>query len=119
MSNVSDLLKSKVFNLGARYSSYTEIASMLGTKSWTVAGIKITFSGYTSHGTLAYGISKGFTPTLIKNILNNGTVTKVAYGNGYQIRVLYPYNGQTLGIVLDANPGIYNFGKIVTYLTNY
>jgi len=84
-----------------------------------IAGIKIAFSGYTSHGTTAYGMSKGLSPSLIKNILNNGRVIEVPYGNGYQLRVLHPYNGQSLGIVLDANPGTYNFGKIVTYLTNY
>lgn len=119
MSDISVTLRNKVFTLSAQYSAYSEIALMLGSKSWTVAGVKITFSGYTNHGTLAYGMSKGFTSSLIKNILNNGTVTKVAYGNGYQLRILYPYNGKTIGIVVDANPGTYNFGKIVTYLTDY
>lgn len=54
--------------------------------------------------------------SLIKNILDNGTVANVGYGNDYQLRILYSYNGKT---VVDANPGTYIFGKIVTYLTDY
>ncbi|MGM0947239.1 MAG: hypothetical protein ACQEW9_18845, partial [Bacteroidota bacterium] len=69
--------------------------------------------------TIAYGMSKGFSPSLIKTILNNGSIIKVPYASGHQIRILHPYNGKTIGIVIDATPGTRNFGKIVTYLTDY
>lgn len=39
--------------------------------------------------------------SLIKNILDNGTVANVGYENDYQLRILYSYNGKT---VVDANP---------------
>jgi hypothetical protein len=118
-NNVSSELKNKIFSLSTRYSAYSEIALMLGNKSWYIHGFKITFNGYTTHGTLAYGMSKGFTPTLIKNIMNNGSVIRVPYGNGYQLRLLHPFNGKIIGIAVDANPGTRNYGKIVTFLTDY
>jgi hypothetical protein len=117
--NTTATIRNKFFNVLPRYSAYAEVSGMIGSKTWTVGGVSVTFKGYTTHGTISYGISKGFTPQLIKTILSNGTVTRVPYGNGYQLRILYPHNGQTLGIVIDANPGTFNFGKIVTYLTNY
>ena len=92
---------------------------MIGNKSWNVNGVITTFTGYTNHGTLSYGISKGFTPSLIRSILNNGTAIRVPYQNGYNLRILYQYEGRTVGIVIDSNASTQNFGKIVTFLTNY
>lgn len=118
-SNVSNEFRNTIFNSIPRYSAYNEIYLLIGNKSWNINGVVTTFTGYTSHGTLSYGISKGFTPSLIRSILNNGTAIRVPYQNGYQLRILYQYEGRTVGIVIDSNVGTQNFGKIVTYLTNY
>ena len=107
------------FNSIPRYSDYNEIYLMIGNKSWNVNGVIRTFTGYTNHGTLSYGISKGFTPSMIRSIFNNGTVIRVRYQNSYQLRILYQYEGQTVGIVVDSTVGGQNFGKIVTFLKNY
>lgn len=113
-NDVSNLLKNKVFNLSARYSAYSEIAAMVGSKSWTIAGVKNTFIGYTSHGTIAYGMSKGLSPAHIKTILNNGTTRIVTHARwGDQLYVQY----QGKAIVIDIAGGM-NHGEIITYLLN-
>ncbi len=118
-SNVSNEFRNTIFNSIPRYSAYNDIYLLIGNKSWNVNGVITPFTGYTSHGALSYGISKGFSPSLIRSILNNGTVIRVPYQNSYQLRIFYQYEGRTVGIVIDSTVGGQNFGKIVTYLTNY
>lgn len=57
-SKVSNEFRNTIFNSIPRYSAYNEIYLMIGNKSWNVNGVITTFTGYTNHGTLSYGISK-------------------------------------------------------------
>lgn len=101
-------------SLSTRNSAYSEISLMVGNKSWTIAGVKITFSGYISHGTLAYGMSKRLSPSHIKTILENGTTRIVTHARwGDQLYVQF----QGKAIVIDIFGGT-NHGKIITYLLN-
>lgn len=118
-SNVSNELRSSILNSLPRYTAYNDIYLLIGNKYWSTNGVSTTFLGFTNHGAISYRISKGFTPSLIKSILNQGTEIRVPYNGGYQLRILYPYEGRTIGIVIDSNVGTSNFGKIITYLTNY
>lgn len=113
-TNISDALRNRVFSLSTRYSAYTEIASMLGSKSWTVGGLKITFNGYTSHAPIAYGISKGLSPSQIKTILGNG-VPRIVHNARWGNQLFVEFQGKA--IVIDISSGA-NHGKIVTYLLN-
>ncbi|WP_144606213.1 hypothetical protein [Algoriphagus algorifonticola] len=113
-TNISDALRNRVFSLSTRYSAYTEIASMLGSKSWTVGGLKITFNGYTSHAPIAYGISKGLSPSQIKTILGNG-VPRIVHNARWGNQLFVEFQGKA--IVIDISSGK-NHGKIVTYLLN-
>ncbi|MDN3203972.1 hypothetical protein [Algoriphagus sediminis] len=97
-TNISDALRNRVFSLTSRYSAYAEIASMLGNKSWTVGGLKITFNGYTSHGTIAYGISKGLSPSQIKTILGNGVPRIVTHAR-WGINCLWNFKGKQLLLI--------------------
>lgn len=118
-NNISPQLRNSIFNGITRYSAYNEIFLMVGNKTWEFNGIRIVFSGYTNHGAISYGISKGLSPSLIRNILANGNPVLVPYQNGYQLRLLLQYESKTIAIAIDANVGSQNFGKITTYLTNY
>ncbi|WP_139162670.1 hypothetical protein [Algoriphagus faecimaris] len=113
-TNISDALRNRVFSLSTRYSAYTEIASLLGSKSWTVGGLKITFNGYTSHAPIAYGISKGLSPSQIKTILGNG-VPRIVHNARWGNQLFVEFQGKA--IVIDISSGA-NHGKIVTYLLN-
>ena len=111
-TNISEALRNRVFSLSTRYSAYFEMASMLGSKSWSLEGLKITFNGYSSHGTIAYGMSKGFSPAHIKTILENGTsriVTHARWGDQLYVQC----QGKT--IVIDILGGRNQGKKLLTY----
>jgi len=112
--NTTETLKGRFFNVFSRYGAYEGIAGMIGTKSWTVGGVSVTFRGYTTHGTISYGISKGFTPQFIRSMLSNGSPRIVNHSRwGNQLFIEY----QGKAIVIDIAGGA-NHGKIITYLTN-
>ncbi len=70
-SDVSPAFRTRFFNVFSRYAAYAEIANMIDTRTWVVNGVPVVFNGYTTHGVIAYGLSKGFTLSLIRQILLN------------------------------------------------
>ena len=112
--NTSSLLRSSFFKAFTRYGAYEGLAGMIGSKTWMVGSVSVTFRGYTTHGTISYGISKGFTPQFIRSALANGTPRIVNHSRwGNQLFIEY----QGKAIIIDIVGGS-NHGKIITFLTN-
>ncbi|MGM0947252.1 MAG: hypothetical protein ACQEW9_18920, partial [Bacteroidota bacterium] len=63
---------------------------------------------------IAYGISKGLSPSQIKTILGNG-VPRIVHNARWGNQLFVEFQGKA--IVIDISSGA-NHGKIVTYLLN-
>ncbi|MFM2250652.1 MAG: hypothetical protein RLZZ358_1579 [Bacteroidota bacterium] len=112
LSNISVNLRNKIFSFFPQYTSYGNLAALIGNKTFFVNGRIVVFKGLTEHG-VKRAIERGISEERIIDTLNFGsqTIKNGQYGTPH-IHFIY----KELEIVVEAGTSSSQLGKIITIM---